>query len=137
MRIFFDSSALAKRYIREKGSSTVEQILRKTSSLGLSVLCIPEVISAMNRRKKESLITEAEYHLTKQALLQDASDADIINLIPRIVGKTIFLLETEDLKTLDAIHVASALEWKAELFVSADVRQSKAAQNAGLKTEVV
>lgn len=137
MRVFLDSSALAKRYIREKGSDMVEEILQKTSSLGLSVLCFPEIVSALNRRTRESSLTEKEYRLAKQALHQDISDADIINLIPRIVGKTILLLETEDSRTLDAIHIASALEWKAELFVTADINQCRSAEHAGLKTECV
>jgi predicted nucleic acid-binding protein len=38
---------------------------------------------------------------------------------------------------LDALHIACALEWKAELFVSSDNRQIKAAKQAGLNIQEV
>ena len=37
----------------------------------------------------------------------------------------------------DALHVACALHWEAELFVSADKRQADAARKAGLHTKWV
>jgi len=38
---------------------------------------------------------------------------------------------------LDALHVACALEWQADLFVTSDRRQFMAAKNTGLRTEYV
>jgi len=38
---------------------------------------------------------------------------------------------------MDAIHVACALEWQADLFVTSDRRQFEAARNAGLHTEYI
>jgi predicted nucleic acid-binding protein len=38
---------------------------------------------------------------------------------------------------MDALHVACALEWQADLFVTSDRRQLKAAMNTGLYTEYV
>ena len=49
MKIFFDSSAFAKRYIDEPGSDSVEAICQNATELALSVICMPEIISAMNR----------------------------------------------------------------------------------------
>lgn len=137
MKVFFDSSALAKRYIRERGSEKVELILSKAASLGLSSLCPVEIISAMCRRRRELNVTKDQYLLAKQALVDDARDAEIVNVVPKVVGKTIAILEKEALRTIDAIHIASALEWKASLFVSSDKKQIAAASRAGLKTELV
>ena len=36
---------------------------------------------------------------------------------------------------MDALHVACALEWKADLFVTSDRKQADAAVNAGLRAE--
>lgn len=137
MKVFFDSSALAKRYIREKGSEKVETILKKASSLGLSSLCPVEIISALCRRRRELALTKDQYLLSKQAIIDDARDAEIVNVVPRVVGKAIAILEEANLRTIDAIHIASALEWKADVFVSSDRRQLSAAVAAGLKTESV
>lgn len=38
-------------------------------------------------------------------------------------------------RALDALHVAAALAWSAELFVSADERQCRAASEAGMAVE--
>ncbi|MEW5900136.1 MAG: type II toxin-antitoxin system VapC family toxin [Acidobacteriota bacterium] len=54
-----------------------------------------------------------------------------------MVEKAIRLLETHPLKTLDAIQVASAQEWQAELFVSSDRRQLSAAKESGLRVQAV
>lgn len=137
MKVFIDSSALAKRYIRERGSEKVEKILRRASSLGLSSLCPVEIISAMCRRRRELSLTEDQYLLAKQALVDDARDAEIVNVVPRVVGKAIAILEKEALRTIDAIHIGSALEWKASIFVSSDKKQVAAASRAGLKTELI
>ena len=43
-------------------------------------------------------------------------------------------LERHPLRAMDALHVACALVWEAERFVSADHRQVEAAGRAGLVT---
>jgi len=40
-------------------------------------------------------------------------------------------------RAMDALHVACAIQWGAELFVSADERQVAAAKKAGLKAGLV
>ena len=137
MKVFLDASALAKRYIEEQGSDRVEAVLAGTDALGLSVLCLPEVISALCRRRHEESITGAQYNLAKQSLMVDIRDADIINLTAAVLGRAIDILENHHLRAMDALHIASALEWEAELFVSADSRQIESAPSAGLDAQQV
>ncbi|MFC1497567.1 type II toxin-antitoxin system VapC family toxin [Verrucomicrobiota bacterium] len=135
MKAYLDSSSFAKRFIEEPGSNKVEAICSEASDLGLSVLCVPEIISALNRRKREHILTQAQYNAAKRRLIKDVRDADIINLTTSVVGSSIAILETSPIRTLDAIHIACALEWEAELFVSSGKRQLNAAKQAGLKTK--
>lgn len=44
------------------------------------------------------------------------------------------VLEESPVRAMDALHIAYALEWGAELFVSADLRQLREAETAGLTT---
>lgn len=134
MKTLFDSSAFAKRYIEEAGSQVVDDICQRATTLALSVLCVPEIISALNRRLREKRLTRQDYLTAKSRLSADVADALVIELTPEVVSRSILLLETSELRTLDAIHVACALEWGAEVFVSADQRQVKAARRSGLKT---
>ncbi len=132
MKAYCDSSSFAKRYIEETGSDRVEHICAEAAELGLSVLCVPEIISALNRRRREGTITGDHYHAAKCRLLEDVRDADIINLTAPVVGAAVIVLESSPVGTLDAMHVASALEWGTDVFVSSDKRQIDAARRMGL-----
>ena len=132
MRVYLDSSSFAKRFVEETGSEIVEEICGDATELGLSVLSVPEIISVLNRRHRERTLTPGQYNMIKHHLIEDVRDADIINLTVAVIGSSINILEASPVRTLDALHIACALEWKAELFVSSDKRQLAAAKRAGL-----
>ncbi|MFM8790553.1 MAG: type II toxin-antitoxin system VapC family toxin [Chthoniobacterales bacterium] len=131
MRTCVDSSAFAKRFIEEEGSAKIEDICSRATELGLSVLCVPEIISALNRRRREGNLTSAQYRQAKQRLLEDVRDADIIQLTPDVIAESIEVLESTPLRGADALHIACAIEWGAELFVSSDKAQLTAAKKQG------
>ena len=137
MKTYLDSSSFAKRFVEEEGSDKVEALCCQATELGLSVICVPEVVSALNRRRRERTLTRTHYDEAKQRLLDDVRDADIVNLTPSVIGSAIRLLEVSPVRAMDALHVACALEWAAELFASSDDRQLKAAKKAGLKTQKI
>ena len=137
MKTFLDSSAFAKRFVDEAGSDKVEDTCAQASELGLSVICVPEIISALNRRRRERSLTSTQYAEAKQRLLDDVRDADIINLAVPVVGSAIGVLEESPVRAMDALHIACALEWGAQLFVSSDKKQLSAARRAGMKTHAV
>lgn len=138
MRTYLDSSALASRYVQERNTSQVEEILRDSSSLGTSVLSIPEILSALCRRRREGVLSTEVYERAKEALLEDVTDAAIVPLSPEVLKRAADLLEeAHELSAVDALHVGSALEWGAQLFVSADSRQLSAASRCGLPTSRV
>jgi predicted nucleic acid-binding protein len=137
MKTFLDSSAFAKRFVDEVGSDKVEDTCAKASELGLSVICVPEIVSALNRRRRERSLTATQYAEAKQRLLDDVRDADIINLAVPVVGSAIGVLEASPVRAMDALHIACALEWGAQLFVSSDKKQLSAARRAGMKTHQV
>jgi predicted nucleic acid-binding protein len=137
VKTFFDSSAFAKRYIEEPGSQVVDSLCQGATEVALSVLCVPEIISALNRRVREGLLTDREYTEVKQYLSQDIRDAVMINLVPQVVSTCTKILEASPVRAADALQIACALEWETELFVSADKRQISAAKKAGLHTKLV
>jgi len=137
MKTYLDSSAFAKRFLEEKGSDQVESLCQKSSELGLSVLCVPEIISALNRRRREHTLTPGQYNEAKKRLLEDIRDADIISLTTSVIGSSIMIMEGSPIKAMDALHIACALEWNADLFSSADKQQLAAAKKSGLKIQQV
>jgi len=133
MRIFFDSSAFAKRYVHEEGTDAVLLWCDQATELCLSGIALPEIISAFCRLQREKIITPLQYRHLKTMLLTDIADASICDLTPEVMRSTIVTLENNVLRGMDAIHIGSALTLKADLFVSADGRQCAAAEQAGLR----
>lgn len=137
MHTFFDTSAFAKRYVREQGSDAVLQFCNNASEISLAGIAIPEIISAFCRLLRENKITPAQYKQLKSALLSDIEDIAVCDTTPQVISQAIQSLETNVLRGMDAIHIACAVAIKADLFVSADVRQCEAAMKAGLNVEKV
>ena len=57
MRLSVDSSSLAKRYVQEDGSEEMDSLLHHASELALCIILVPEIISALNRRQREQVLT--------------------------------------------------------------------------------
>jgi predicted nucleic acid-binding protein len=133
MNLFSDSSALAKRYIADEKSEEFDRLLEGSDSLAVSVLCLPEIISALCRRLRERFLTRAQYAAAKVALEADLADTTVIALTDEVLLSGIRLLESHPLRASDGIQIASALAWRADAFASADARQCAAARAAGLR----
>jgi len=137
MRIFFDSSAFAKRYVSEEGTDAVVQWCDRATEIALSGIALPELISAFCRLRRESKISEAQYQQLKDSLLADIEDAAICDLTPIVLAHSIASLERNKLRGMDAIHIGSAVAMQADLFVSADARQCATAAAVGLEVAAV
>lgn len=132
MRVFLDTSALAKRYIAERGSDQVIDLCQKADNLTVSVICLPELISALSRLTREKKLERATYRLLKNDAVADLADADTCQLTEHVLASVVSLLEQNSLRAMDAIHVACAIAVKPEVFVSGDRQQLAAARKAGL-----
>lgn len=135
MRILFDSSAFVKRYVHEAGTETVLNLCDRADELVLSVIAVPEIISAFCRLGREGKIGAADYDGLKRALMADVVDAMLSDVAQDIVAKSIESLEAGELRGMDAIHVGTACVMRCDLFVSSDSRQCEAAVRAGLAVE--
>jgi len=133
MRIFFDSSAFAKRYVREQGTDQVLALCDQATELCLSGIALVEIISAFCRLRREDRISSDQYRQIKALLLADITDAAISDLTPEVIRLSIISLESNVLRGMDALHIGSALALKADMFVTADTRQHAAALQAGLQ----
>lgn len=56
------------------------------TDVALSVLCVPEIVSALNRRVRERVVSARQYEQARHWLYQDVHDATIINLTQRLVA---------------------------------------------------
>lgn len=133
MRVYFDSSAFAKRYINESGTTEVLAWCDQAAELVLSVIAIPELISAFCRLKREGKLSAGQYRRLKSDLMADIADALICDTTPQMIQQSVQALERHSLRGMDAIHLGTAVVSAADVFISADTRQCAAAEALGLR----
>ena len=137
MRIVFDTSALAKRYLVERGTARVVELCGQADEIVVSVLCVPEMFSGLNRLRRDGSLSAEQYRRLKREFAADLVQAAVVAITPSVLTKAIAALEASALRALDAVHVATAQDSSCDLFVSADLRQCGAAKALGLTIEHV
>jgi predicted nucleic acid-binding protein len=125
--IYLDSSALAKLYVPEPESDTLEAFLKGRRDLMISELAITEVLSAVARRRREGTISAHQALEIRDAVLADADSGsfhrlDMSPVVHREAERLLFHIESVALRTLDALHVAAALLGSATHVVTYDAR---------------
>jgi predicted nucleic acid-binding protein len=133
---YFDASALAKRYIREKGSLRVRRLL-SADVPATSRLSSVEIASALVRRSREGAISAEQRERALAILDTDMSALLVVELTPAIVARAQSLLKRHPLRAGDAIHLASCLHLQEQLqeestFIAFDDRLIAAARLEGL-----
>jgi predicted nucleic acid-binding protein len=135
--IFFDSSALAKRYIAEQGSRYVEQYFTTPANsvrIFVSALTYIEVIAAISRRVPALPAT-----LTKAFIADYQQGMQRIPVDRAIIEHAALLCQIYHLRAADAIQLASAMRVAQKtpdvLLVTADLEMINAAQTEGLQVE--
>ncbi len=69
--VFFDTSALIKRYINQPRSNEVIENCETADSLIITVIYLPGMISTLNRLLRERAISGIEYERTKSNILAE------------------------------------------------------------------
>lgn len=136
MRYFFDTSALVKRYIQESGSKLIDRTFDEADEILVSAVTRIEAISAFRRLMGEKNISEADYKKLKSELDEDFKDFTILPVSQKILNKAYQIVDTEDLRTLDAIQLATVIiaSKNIDQLVAADQRLLFAAVNNNIDT---
>ncbi len=137
MRVFLDSSAFAKRYIRETGTAEVLDWCDRASELALSGVALAEIVAAFCRLRRDGVLSPRDYDRLKANFLEDIRDVAVCDLTPPVMASAIRALERSPLRGMDAIHIGSAVAIGADVFLSADRKQHDAALAAGLESRLV
>jgi predicted nucleic acid-binding protein len=130
MTAYVDSSALVKRFLIEPDSERVHALLASTDEVVISRVSIVEV-----RRGLSRIESAAERGIAKGIFDNDVRSCVIIECDAAIVEHAADIAETHHVRSLDAIHIASAVRalGVGGVFITFDVRQSQAAQAMGLQ----
>ena len=133
---YFDTSALAKRYVREAGSGRARGLLRRHRFLS-SVIAPLELTSAFTRRHAAGELSDRHFQAMLLRVQADRAYWELVEVTPLVLTQAEDLVRTTGLRALDAIHVGSALAFQNSSglrlpFITADSQQRKAAEQVGL-----
>jgi len=138
--IYFDTSALVKRYAEEKGTKTVANLLSSGELITTSILTYLEMKAAYAKKLRLKEIPEETYKEAVENFERDWNVPvfSVIGMTSQFAYLAGSLIERNVLRALDAVHLASALTVKEHfsiqvLFVSADDQLNKAAAAEGLE----
>jgi predicted nucleic acid-binding protein len=107
------------------------------SDIALSIMCPVEILSAVSRLQREGRVNAQQYAAIKTEMLSDIRDITLIPIDAAVVKNSIAAIEKSPVKTLDSLHIACAVQWKPDFFVSSDVQQITSAKKMGLKIKHV
>ena len=123
--VYADSSALVKLIVEEDEASALERELSDEPTLVSSALARVEVTRAVRVQTEGNAVAEgAAARLVASCRLVPAVDE---------ILETASAVATRDLRTLDAIHLASALRVAPDAVVTYDRRLAEAAVGARLR----
>jgi uncharacterized protein len=127
--VYLDSSALVKLVVAEPESAALIERLRRWPGRVSSALALTELPRALRRAGFGTVVRRRAREVLARIALVD---------VDRRILAAAATLEPADLRTLDAIHLATALAVREELAAVAtyDWRLRAAAERADLEVEV-
>ena len=141
--VYADTSVIIKLYIKEKLSSDVSDWIRKNNeAIPLTRFHDLEFTNAIHSKRFRSEITEKETQYILQKL--DEHEKRGVYYRPSLEWTDIFESAVDlsnkhtgqiGVRSLDILHIASALTVEADRFLTFDERQLKLATLAGLEIE--
>jgi len=134
---FLDTSALAKRYVREPGSREMRSTLRR-ARVAVARITYAEALAAVARAHREHLIDVAERDRIVAAIGEDFRELTVVEIRPATLAPVAGLVVRHPLRGYDVVQLACALAVRraglAVTFWSADERLAAAADAEGLRT---
>ena len=135
--LFFDTSALVKRYYEEPGTGAVDALIEGDDTVVISLLSVVETVSAFRRKYNRTGISETRVNDLLSAFFEEALTKFVIVPMAESVLQLAFTLVLDgDLRTLDRLQLSTALglDTDDELlrFVTADAELAAVAEANGL-----
>ncbi|MDR3741034.1 MAG: type II toxin-antitoxin system VapC family toxin [Terracidiphilus sp.] len=140
MTIYVDSSFLVSSCIQDANSSEALRRMRVLPSVWITPLNRSELAHAISQYVFRQTLLPAEAERAWNDFQQDCANGiwTLVNFPERTWEKCTDLarryVSTLGVRTLDSLHVACALELRAEKFWTFDERQARLAEAVGLDT---
>ena len=132
MITYFDTSSLLKFIIKEIGSEENLNIWNFSDEKVCSQLTRTEMHSALMRKVREGSISASAMRARLNAMNKLFADVVLVDITSEVIDASCELVKELPLKSADAIHLATALMVRADLFSSSDKKLCAAASESGI-----
>ena len=135
--IYFDTSALIKRFVTEKGTSWVRSTVVRDAPIATAKIAYAEIFAGLARKLRERQISQSLHALACRQFERDWRSYIQVELRDEVLYQARDLIQRHPLRGFDAVHLASALMLRNELdeqvtFAAADRRLLQAAGTENL-----
>jgi predicted nucleic acid-binding protein len=138
--LFFDTSALVKRYYDEPGTEFVDSLVTDDDTkVVLTSIAVIETVSAFRRKYNRDGISDNLLDDLLASFFEEAlSEFLILPTEESLLGNSFELVLEDDLRTLDSLQLSAALSVSENVedfaFVGADKELVSVAESKGLET---
>ena len=135
MNLFFDSSALLKRYLNEKGTNEVKKLFEEADKVFVSAITQIECASSLKRLLSTSYINKTEYEQLNIEMSIDFPFFETISFDEDTKHAALKVVDKYPMKALDTIQLATLIcvANQIESFVVCDQKLKKYALKEGFK----
>ena len=141
MIYFLDTSALVKRYVEERGSAMVRQLLRRRVEIAVARITEAEALAAIARATRKNEITAEDRDRAFDSLASDIGNARVIEVRRTVVRAVRELVVRWPLRGYDAVQLACALRLRSEGAAvdvwCSDAALANAARGEGMRATLV
>ncbi|HOV13830.1 MAG TPA: type II toxin-antitoxin system VapC family toxin [Spirochaetota bacterium] len=135
MNLYFDTSALIKKYIDESGSEIVDNLVIEADTILVSRITEIETISTLRRLLLEKEISEIDYKNLKIEIEKDFNSFEVIEIDFEIINKAKNMIDKYQLKSLDSIQLGTLLSIEniVDKFIVCDKKLLESSKKEGFK----
>lgn len=137
MRAYLDTSALVKRYLPERNSDAFEHYFSELGVARISRLTLVELRSTFARKRRETRLDRVQENAAMHEVRTDIQNG-LLSVVPSTDADFIEAFRLMDeladlpLRTLDALHLATAVTQGATHLATADDVMRRAARQLNL-----
>jgi len=133
--LYLDASALVKLLVSEHDSDALNDALAGALDVVISDLALTELASALGRRTRERTVTPTQARTLQreaEGLAARCRRAEMTPAVHRRAERLLLASRTTPLRSLDALHLALAIDAHAATLVTFDVHLRAAAAGHGI-----
>lgn len=133
MIYYLDTSALVKRYYKEKGSTWVHRLFQPDNVLVVSRVAYAELLAALARKRRNGDIQEEDFAQAVADFEREWREFIVVEVIEAVFADLLSIVRRHPLRGFDAIHLCTALWFREQVraevsFVCSDRNLLKAAE---------